>query len=152
MGESNNKRIVKNSALLALRMVIITFISIFTTRFLLRNLGVEDFGVYNVTLGIVSMCSFLGPALSNAIQRYYNFELGKNGDAGATRVLNTGIIIQFGIVVILVLICETIGLWYVSNKLVVPEGREMVALWVYQISVLAFSIYLLQVCTDKQTG
>lgn len=145
MGESNNKRIVKNSVLLALRMVIITFISIFTTRFLLRNLGVEDFGVYNVTLGIVSMCSFLGPALSNAIQRYYNFELGKNGDAGATRVLNTGIIIQFGIVVILVLICETIGLWYVNNKLVVPEGREMAALWVYQLSVLAFSISLLQI-------
>lgn len=145
MDESNNKRIVKNSVLLALRMVIITFISIFTTRCLLHNLGVEDYGVYNVTLGIVSMCSFLGPALSNAIQRYYNFELGRNGEAGATRVLNTGIIIQFGIVVTLVLICETIGLWYVNNKLVVPEGREMAAFWVYQISVLAFSISLLQI-------
>ena len=74
--QDKNKRVVKNSIFLAARMVVVTLISIFTTRFLLKNLGVEDFGIYNVTLGVVALCSFLTPAFSNAIQRYFNYELG----------------------------------------------------------------------------
>lgn len=141
----NNKRVAKNSIFLAIRMVIVTLISIFTTRFLLKNLGVEDFGVYNVTLGIVSLCTFLNPAFSNAIQRYFNFELGKNGIEGARKVFNSSIQIQIGMILFIILICETIGLWYVKEKLVVPEGREEASLWIFHISVLAFSISMLQV-------
>ena len=146
MGEQdNNKRVVKNSIFLAARMVIVTLISIFTTRFLLKNLGVEDFGVYNVTLGIVALCTFLSPAFSNAIQRYFNFELGKNGIKGAIKVFNSSVQIQIAMVLLIVLICETIGLWYVKERLVVPEGRHDAALWIFHISVIAFSLSLLQV-------
>ena len=141
----NSTRIAKNSVLLMIRMAIVMVISIFTTRYLLANLGVEDYGVYNVTLGIVAMCTFLSPALSNANQRYHNYELGKNGIVGANKVFNTGMQIQLMLVCLIVLLAETIGLWYVKTKLVVPEGRDTAVMWVYQISILAFSLSMLQV-------
>lgn len=143
--QSDTNRIAKNSIFLVVRMAIVMIISIFTTRYLLANLGVEDYGVYNVTLGIVAMCTFLSPALSNANQRYHNFELGKNGIDGAKTVFNTGLQIQLLLVGLIVLLAETIGLWYVNVKLVVPEGRETAVFWVYQISILAFSLSMLQV-------
>lgn len=143
--EYNSSRIAKNSIFLAVRMVIVMLISFFTTRYLLANLGVEDFGVYNVTLGIVAMCSFLTPALSNANQRYHNYELGKNGIEGAKKVFNTGLLIQLAMILIIVLLAETIGLWYVQEKLVVPEGRENAVFWVYQISILAFAVTMIQI-------
>lgn len=143
--ESNSVTVAKNSILLAARMVVVTLISIFTTRFLLRNLGVDDFGVYNVTLGIVSMCTFLSPALANAIQRYFSYELGRNGICGAKSVFNASIQIQILMIFVIVAICETIGLWYVLEKLVVPDGRNEATLWVYQISILALSFSMLQV-------
>lgn len=141
----NSARIAKNSIFLVIRMAVVMVISIFTTRYLLANLGVEDYGVYNVTLGIVAMCSFLSPALSNANQRYHNYELGKNGIEGACKVFNAGIRIQGMMVLVIVLIAETVGLWYVNEKLVVPDGRESAVFWVYQISILAFSLSMLQV-------
>ncbi len=137
--QSDTTRIAKNSVLLVIRMAIVMVISIFTTRYLLSNLGVEDYGVYNVTLGIVAMCTFLSPALSNANQRYHNFELGKNGIDGAKTVFNTGLQIQLMLVGLIVILAETIGLWYVNVKLVVPDGRQIAVFWVYQISILAFT-------------
>ena len=119
-------------------------ISIFTTRYLLANLGVEDYGVYNVTLGIVSMCAFLGPSLSNSIQRYYSFELGKNGVEGAKRVFNTALRIQVIMSIAFFIICETIGLWYILNYLVIPEGRESTVFWIYQIGTLSVIISLIK--------
>ncbi len=142
---SSQKRILKNSVFLAIRMVVIMFISLFTTRYLLNNLGVEDYGVYNVTLGIVLMCTFLSPSLTNAIQRFYNYELGKTGYEGATKVLNTGLLIQSIMAIIIIIGCETIGLWYISNHLVVPEGREHATMVVYQISVFSTALSMLQV-------
>ena len=141
---NNNSRIAKNSILLALRMVIVTFISIFTTRYLLKNLGVVDYGIYNVTLSIVALFTFLSPSLTNAIQRFYNYELGKNGEESATRVFVSGLIIQIVIALIIILICETVGLWYVQNKLVVPENRQIATLTVFHISVVAVVLSMLQ--------
>lgn len=143
--KSDTSRIAKNSILLVVRMAVVMVISVFTTRFLLKNLGVEDYGVYNVTLGIVSLCSFLNPALSNASQRFHNYELGKNGIEGANSVFNTSLLIQLMLVGVIVLFAETVGLWYVNEKLVVPEGRETVVFWVYQISVIAFSLSMINV-------
>lgn len=143
--QQNTTRIAKNSVFLVVRMAIVMIISIFTTRYLLANLGVVDYGVYNVTLGIVAMCTFLSPALCNANQRYHNYELGKNGIEGATKVFNTGLQIQLMLVSFIVILAETVGLWYVNEKLVVPEGRETAVFWVYEISVLAFSLSMLQV-------
>lgn len=143
--EDNASRVAKNSLFLAIRMVFIIIISLFTTRYLLKNLGVEDYGVYNVTLGIVAMCTFLSPALSNASQRFHNYELGKNGVAGAKSVFNTGLQIQLMMIVVIIVLAETIGLWYVNYKLVIPLGRESAVFWVYQISIAAFSVSMLQI-------
>ena len=140
-----NQRMAKNAIFLSIRMVIVTFISIFTTRYLLINLGVENYGVYNVTIGIVSMCAFLQPSLSNAIQRFYNFKLGNSDLFGATCVFNAGLYIQIGLALAIVAICESVGLWYVFNKLVVPEGRFEAVLWVFHISILSIAISMIQV-------
>lgn len=140
-----NQRMAKNAIFLSLRMIIVTFISIFTTRYLLGNLGVEDFGVYNVTIGIVSMCAFLQPSLSNAIQRFYNFKLGNRDLTGATCVFNTGLFIQIGLALSIIVVCESVGLWYVFNKLVVPDGRFEAVFWIYHISVASIAISMLQV-------
>lgn len=142
---NNNATIAKNTLLLGVRMVIVTIITIFTTRLLLDGLGVEDYGVYNVTVGIVSLCSFLTPAMANGVQRFFNFEIGKHDVERAKNVFNTGLRIQIGVALVVIVICETIGLWYVFNKLVVPEGRFTATLIVYQISIAALVISLLQV-------
>ena len=82
----NNKRIAKNTILLSIRMVFVLFLGFYTTRVTLSALGINDFGVYNVVGGFVSMFAFLNTSMSNGIQRFFNFELGRNGVEGARKV------------------------------------------------------------------
>lgn len=138
-------RIAKNSILLVVRMAIVMIVSIFTTRYLIKNLGVEDYGVYAVTLGVMVLFSFMTPALSNASQRFHRYEFDKNGIDGAMKVFNSGLLIQIILVVFFIVIAETIGLWYVKEKLVVPDGKEGVVFWLYQILVASSSLSMLQV-------
>lgn len=142
---NDNSRIAKNTIFLSLRMVVVMVITIFTTRLLLEGLGVEDYGVYNVTIGIVSLCSFLQPAMANGIQRFFNFEIGKNDLNRAKNVFNTGIQIQLIISILIIVICETIGLWYVMNKLVVAPDRYPATLIIYQISIVSLVLNMMQV-------
>ncbi len=124
-------------------MIIVLFINLFTTRLVLKGLGVDDFGIYNVVCGFVSMFTFLNHSISNGIQRFYNYELGKNGEYGASMVYNTSLIIQFCIIVILLLFTESFGLWYVNVKMVIPPDRIIAANFIYQLSVLSFVFSLL---------
>ena len=78
----NNKRIAKNSIFMSIRMVIVLLITLYSTRVVLEVLGVEDYGIYNVVCGFVSMFAFLNTSMSNGIQRFFNFELGRNGEEG----------------------------------------------------------------------
>lgn len=142
---NDNSRIAKNTIFLSLRMVVVMVITIFTTRLLLEGLGVEDYGVYDVTIGVVSLCSFLQPALANGIQRFFNFEIGKNDLNRAKDVFNTGVQIQLILALIIVVICETVGLWYVMNKLVVPPDRYEAAIVIYQLAIISLVLSLLQV-------
>lgn len=142
---NDNSRIAKNTIFLSLRMVVVMVITIFTTRLLLEGLGVEDYGVYNVTIGIVSLCSFLQPAMANGIQRFFNFEIGKNDLTRAKNVFNTGIQIQLIISLAIIVICETLGLWYVMNKLVVAPDRYAATMIIYQISIASLVINMMQV-------
>ena len=142
---SNNKRIAKNSVFLSIRMVIVMLISLYTSRVILRTLGVEDYGVYNVVCGFVSMFAFLNTSMSNGIQRFFNYELGKNGPEGANRVYVTSLLIQFLLAVIIVVLTESFGLWYLHNKMVIPEGRMVAAEWVFQLSMVGFLIIIMQV-------
>lgn len=141
---SLNKRIAKNSVFMTIRMVIVLAISLYTTRAILQVLGVEDYGVYNVVCGFVSMFAFLNTSMSNGIQRFFNFELGKNGVDGANRVYCTALHIQAILAIIIIVLTESFGLWYLHNKMVIPEGRMIAAEWIFQFSVLSFLFIIMQ--------
>ena len=142
---ANNTRIAKNMLLLFARMFFLMSISIYVSRVVLKALGVEDYGVYNVLGGFVAMFSIMSGSLSAAISRFLNFELGKGDSDQLKRVFSSSVTIQIGLALILVFLLETIGLWFVNYKLVIPEGRLATANWCYQFSILAFAIKLVSV-------
>ena len=130
---------------MSIRMVVVLAITLYTSRVILRVLGVEDYGVYNVVAGFVTMFGFFNSSLSNGIQRFYNFELGKNGIEGACRVYNMALFIQILLATIIVLPTEFIGLWYLHNKMVIPYGRMFAAEWIFHLSLLTFVLHIIQV-------
>ena len=109
----------------------------YSTRIILNSLGVQDYGIFDVVAGFVSLFSFLSGAMTSAIQRFYNFELGKNGSQGSLIVYNASIRIQLILSVIIVCITEPIGIWYIQNKMCLPIERLSAAEWVFHCSVLS---------------
>lgn len=142
---SDNKRIAKNTVFLYIRMAVVLLISLYTTRVILKVLGVEDYGVYNVVAGFVSMFAFLNASFVATIQRYYNFELGKKGMEGVYSVYSNAIIIQSIIAILVLILTETIGLWYLNNKLVIPPDRLPAARLLFHCSIISLSLVILQV-------
>ena len=140
----SNKRIAKNSIFLSIRMVIVLIISLYTTRVVLQVLGVVDYGVYNVVCGFVTMFAFLNTSMSNGIQRFFNYEYGKNGEEGANKVYCTSIYIQALLALIVVVVVEAFGLWYLHNKMVIPEDRMVAAEWIFQLAVISFVFGIMQ--------
>ena len=125
-------------------MVIVLGVSLFTTRIVLQVLGIVDYGVYNVVCGFVTMFAFLNISMSNGIQRYFNYEYGKNGEDGANKVYCTSLYIQSALAVIVVIIVEAVGIWYLHNKMVIPEGRMVAAEWIFQFSIIMFVVGIIQ--------
>ena len=141
----NNKRIAKNSILLSIRMIFVLCLTFYTTRVTLKALGVDDFGIYNVVCGFVSMFTFLNTSMSNGIQRFFNFELGKNGIDGARRVYVTSLVVQLLLLLIIIVLTETLGLWYLHYKMVIPPERFIAAQWIFHLSVISFILVIMQV-------
>ncbi len=142
---ANNKRIAKNTIVLYVRMLLIMLVTLYTSRVVLEVLGIEDYGIYNVVGGVITLLSFLNSALNTATQRYMNYEMGKNNHDGLRKVFSMSFILFFIIALVVVVLSETIGLWFVKNYLVIPEPRMDAALWVFQFSVLTFIISLIGV-------
>lgn len=142
---SNNKRIAKNTGILYLRLIITMLIALYTSRVVLNALGVDDFGIYSVVGGIVAMFKVISGSLSAAITRFLTFELGKKNSAALKRVFSTSVLIQVVLCVIVVLFAETIGLWFVHNKMIIPEERMFAADWVFQFSLAAFCLSLINI-------
>lgn len=142
---SSNKRILKNTVFLYARMVIVLLVSIYTTRVVLSALGVNDFGIYNVVCGFVSMFSFLNTSMSNGIQRFYNYEAGTNDVTGVTNVYQTSLVIQVILATIVFIILESIGLWYVNDKMVLDSQRIFAANCIFQFSICSLILLILQV-------
>lgn len=142
---SSNKRIAKNTLLLYFRMGITMIVSLFTSRVVLNTLGVEDYGVYNVVGGVVAMFGFINAAMSSATSRYITFALGKGDERELHKVFCTTVNIHIGIALTILLLAETIGLWYMNTKMVIPPGRESAAMWVYQLSVVATMMMIVSV-------
>lgn len=141
----NNKRLAKNTLLLYARMLLIMGISLYTSRIILNALGVEDYGIYNVVGGVVAMFSMLSGSLSSAISRFITFELGCGNKEALNRVFSSSIMIQLGLSIIILVLAETIGLWFINNKMIIPETRMIAANWVYQLSLITFVINLLSI-------
>ena len=137
MTDSNNKRIAINTIYLYLRMLLLLALGLYTSRVLLIALGISDYGIYNVVGGIVPMFVFLNYAMINSTQRYITYELGRQDYERLKLVFSTSINIHAIISVVIFLLSETIGLWFLYNKMVIPEGRLFAAFWVLQFSIVS---------------
>ena len=135
--KDGNARIAKNTIYLTIRMLFVMLVSLYSSRVFLRVLGVEDYGINNVVSGLVSMLAFIRASLSNATQRFYNYEIGANGESSVSAVYTASLHIQIIIGIVIVVLLETVGLWYLNNKMVIPEERFSIAFWLYQFSVVS---------------
>lgn len=143
--QENNRRIAKNTMFLYIRMIVVLFVSLYTTRVVLNALGVVDYGIYNVVAGFVSMFAFLNTSMSNGVQRFYNYKLGKEGEPALTKVYNVSLLIQLILSALVIILLETIGLWYLNEKMVIPSERIVAAHWIYQFSIASMLFVIVQV-------
>jgi O-antigen/teichoic acid export membrane protein len=141
----NNKRIAKSTLMLYFRMILTMAVSLYTSRVILNTLGVVDYGIYNVVGGFVLMLGFLNSAMSSGTQRFLAFEIGKGDSAGFGRVFLMSINIHGLIGLAVLLVAETLGLWFVNNHLVIPAERLNAANWVFQFAVFSFIVTVLSV-------
>ena len=141
----NNKRIAKNTLLLYFRMIFMMAVSLYTSRVVLNTLGVEDFGIYNVIGGVVAMFSVISGGLSAAISRYITFELGQGNTAKLKSVFSSSVTIQIGLALLIFVLAEIGGVWFLNEKMNLPESRIGAANWVLQCSILTFMVNLISV-------
>lgn len=136
MEKSDNKRIAKNTIMLYFRMFVTMAVSLYTSRVVLNTLGVSDYGVYNVVGGVITMFTFMNGAMASATQRYLNYGIANDNIEGLKTVFCTAMQIHILIAIAILMLGETVGLWFVINKLVLPPDRMVAAIWVYQFSIL----------------
>lgn len=141
----NNKRIAKNTLLLYFRMILTMAVTLYTSRVVLNVLGVEDFGIFNVVGGVIAMLGFLNSSLSGASSRFLTCELGKEEKGNPKEVFSTILCVHFILAILIIVLGETLGAWFVHNKLVIPENRMTAALWVYHCSILTAVISIISV-------
>ena len=133
----SNKRIVKNTLFLYIRMLLIMGISLYTSRVVLDKLGIEDYGIYGLVGSAITIFSFISGPMIAATQRFLNYSLGKNDKTETQKVFNASLIIHIGIALFVIILAETIGLYFLENKMVIPTNRSDAAFWVYQYAVIS---------------
>ena len=144
MGISSNKRIAKNTMLLYVRMLIIMAVSLYTSRVILQVLGIDDYGIYNLVAGFVTLFSFISNALVSSTQRFFNVALGESNQQKYKSVYSTSINIMILFSVIILLGGETLGLWFIKTQINVPADRLYAAEWVFHISLLTFVVNIIR--------
>lgn len=140
---SNTKRIAKNTLMLYFRQILIMLVSLYTVRVVLNTLGATDYGIYNVVAGVVTMFSFLSGAMATASQRYFSFDLGKKNYENLKTTFSVTFEIYLLLAFVVILFAETLGLWFVNNKLVIPADRLFAANCIYQSSIVSFLFTLI---------
>ena len=126
-------------------MFIVMFVGLFTSRIILQTLGIDDYGIYNIVGGIIVLFSFINNALRNATQRYISYELGKKEESNWQKVLHVSITCHVFIAIIILILGETVGLWFLETKLNIPVDRMDAARVVYQFTIVTFIIHIFQV-------
>ena len=142
---TSNKRIAKNTLMLYIRMFISMLVGLYTSRVVLATLGVEDYGIYGVVGGVVGMMGFLNASMSGATSRFLTFELGKGDKERLAKTFSSALIVHIGIAIVVLILAETVGLWFLCNKLNIPAERMQAAHWVYQLSILSAMFGITQV-------
>lgn len=142
---ADTRRIAKNTFLLYIRMAVMLFISLFTSRIILSTLGIDDYGIYNAVGGFVGLFSLMSGALTNAVSRYITFALGKNDMVQMKKVFSTSVNVMLLLSTIVIIAGEILGIWFLTTHLNIPEDRLYAAHWVFQCSLATFVINLLSV-------
>lgn len=135
---SNSGRIAKNTLALYGRSLLVLAVSLYTSRVVMNALGVEDYGLYNVVGGVISMLGFLNTTMQATFQRYYNVAMGEGKEQDVKLLFRTSLTVQLLLTLVVVVLSETVGLWFLSNKLVIPEGRMEAAQILYQVTIVSF--------------
>ena len=141
----NNKRIAKNTIFLYFRMILVLVVTLYTSRIVLDELGEVDYGVYNVVGGVIIMFTFINSSMATSTQRFLTFELGKDDNEQLKKTFSASLNIHIVLGIIVFLLAETIGLWFVNVKLVIPTDRLFAANIVYQSTIISFMLNITQV-------
>lgn len=142
---NNNKRIAKNTIFLYFRMLLTLVVGLYSSRVVLQTLGISDYGLYNVVGGFVTMLAFLDGTMANGTQRFLSYAIGKGDIHNLKRVFANALTLHVLIGIVILLLAETVGFWFVFSQMNIPLGRESAAIWVYHFSVFTFVISVIQV-------
>lgn len=142
---TNNKRIAKNTLLLYFRMLFMMGVSLYTSRIVLRTLGVEDFGIYNVVGGVVALFNIVSSALSTSVTRFLNIEMGRGATERLKDIFSTSVTTHILLALIVVILAEMLGPWFITSQMTIPIERLNAAQWVFQLSIATFSIQLISI-------
>lgn len=133
----NNKRIAKNTVFLYVRMIIMLLVSLYTSRMVLKLLGVTDLGIYNIVGGIVGLLGFVNSSMAIAVQRFLSFDLGEGNVKKLNKTFSMSVMVHLMIALLLFCITETVGLIFLEKYINIPDERMNAAIWVYHFSILA---------------
>ena len=142
---SSKRTIAKNSVMLYIRMLFAMVVGVYTSRVVLSVLGETDFGIYSLIGGLISGLAFLNNTMSGASSRFLTFELGRNDHKKLNATLDSILVIHLMIAVLVLVIAETAGLWFISTRLNIPADRMVAAKWVFQAAVVSTLISIIQV-------
>ena len=137
---NENKKIAFNSIIIFVRLCIVSFVGILSSRLVLDALGASDYGLYNVVGGIVTLLNIVNTAMLSTTYRFITFEIGKKGNGSPNRVFNTSLLIHAGFALFIIIIGWIVGDWYIYNYLQVGEGKLQDAIFVFHISILTTAI------------
>ena len=142
---ANSKRIAKNTVLLYIRMTFLMLVNLYTSRVVLNALGVEDYGIFIVIGGFVMMFSILSSSLSTSVSRFLTFELGNKNTDRLNIVFSTSLTVQVFMAILVMIVAEIVGVWFLNNKMEIPTWRLPAANWVLQCSIITFAVNLIMV-------
>lgn len=143
MAQSNGKRIARNTAFLYVRMLFVMLINIFSVRFVLKGLGVVDYGVFNVVAGLVTMFSSLSSVISSATLRFHSYAIGEGEKDGVSKVFTASFNIYAALAILVLVVGEIVGVWFINTQADIPADRMVAANWVFQFSMVSFALGLM---------
>lgn len=144
MPNQNSERVAKNTGFMFIRMLVVVGVGLFTSREVLRVLGVDDFGIYNLVGTIVVMFTFLQSALNNATSRFITYDLGAGNTSNLQKTFSMSMNTELILAGIIIVLSEIVGVWFIENKLHIPSGRMEAAQWVFQISLFNFALSIIR--------